>query len=310
MTTQSTGVHYRPAIDADLPAAYRVFRRSLAGYLERIGMGDPSMAEESGIAASWASQRPWMDHLVRTAAEHWVAIDDHDTIVGWALSVERDGMLELALFFVEPGVQARGIGRGLIERAFPIGRGRHRAIVATLDPRALGLYLRSGVSYQTIAADFIVRPRTSVLETDLDIIRLKPSEDGQAAVATIEFALTGHRRSVDHAFLADLRPLWVARRAGKAVAFAYGVTPGGYSAGPIAALDAQDLPALLAVVENDAASLAVEEFAFTVPLGATVAVDHLLFRGAKVDPFYILILADAPWLRSDRWILTGPGFLI
>ena len=116
-------------------------------------------------------------------------------------------------------------------------------------------------------------------------------------------------RRVDHAFLADLRPCWVARRTGKPVGFGYGVTPGGYSAGPIAALEARDLPALLSV-ENDAAAQMVEEFACTVPLSATVAVDHLLSRGARIDPFYILILADGPWLKADRWILTGPGFVI
>lgn len=60
----------------------------------------------------------------------------------------------------------------MLERAFPISRGRHRAIVATLGPRALGLYLRFGVGYQTTAADFIVRPRTSVVDTDLDIVRV------------------------------------------------------------------------------------------------------------------------------------------
>lgn len=75
-------------------------------------------------------------------------------------------------------------------------------------------------------------------------------------------------------------------------------------------MDAQDLPALLAVVENDAATQAVADFTFTVPFTTTVAVEHLLSRGAKIDPFYITILADAPWLRSERWILTGPRFLI
>jgi GNAT superfamily N-acetyltransferase len=310
MTTESAAVRFRPATAADVPGAYKVFRRSLADYLERIGMGDPSMVEDSAIATAWASQRPWMEHLVTTAGEHWIAIDDRDAIVGWALSVETDGLLELAMFFVDPGVQARGIGRGLLELAFPTGRGRHRAIIATLDPRALGLYLRFGVSNQTIAADFVVRPRPSELETDLDIVRLHPGGDGPEAIAAIEFALTAHRRPKDHAFLAELRPSWVARRAGDPVGFAYGVTPGGYSAGPIAALEARDLPALLTVVENDAAAQMTEEFAFTVPLSATVAVDHLLSRSAKIDPFYILILADGPWLKADRWILTGPGFVI
>ncbi len=310
MTTATEAVHFRRATDADFPPAYGVFRRSLADYLERIGMGDPALATEDGIAASLVARRPWMEHLVRTAAENWVATDDDGTIVGWALSVERDGMLELALLFVEPGVQARGIGRGLLDRAYPIGRGRHRSIVATLNPRALALYLRFGVSHRATAVDFIVRPRVSAMETDLEIARSNPGGPGLEAAGAIEFALTGHRRTVDHAFLAGLRPLWIARRAGAVVGFAYGVTADGDDAGPIAVLDPGDLAALITVVENDAAARAVEAFALLVPLDSKVAVGHLLDRGARIDTFYLAILTDGSWLPTDRWILTGPGYLI
>ena len=60
-------------------------------------------------------------------------------------SVERDAFLGVTFFFVDPEVQSKGLGRALLERAFPLGRGRHRAIFATEDPRALSLYMRFGV---------------------------------------------------------------------------------------------------------------------------------------------------------------------
>src|SRR5262249_8025679 len=88
-------------------------------------------------------------------------------VVGWAMSIERDGHLELTHFFVQPGVQAKGIGQGLIKRAFPADRPRYKSILATQDLRALPLYLRSGVNYVTTSADFIIAPKRIEPATDL-----------------------------------------------------------------------------------------------------------------------------------------------
>lgn len=304
----SRGVTYRPLIDVDTPAAFAVFRRSLFDYLFRIGMVDAATAADPPIESAWASQGAWIEHLSRTASENWVAQDSDGKVIGWAMSVERDGVLELTHFFVEPGTQTKGIGRELLARAFPLGRGRHRVILATQDPRALSLYLRFGVGYVTTSVDLFPAPEAVEVTSDLEFERLQPGDAAVDAVATVEEAVLGHHRDVDIRFLLENRPGWLARRNGEVVGVAFGAQ--GSNSGPIAALDPADMPALLEHVEREAHAAGVEELYFSVPMINTVAVRHLLARGFRLDPFYVKVLADEPSMRLDRWVHTGPAFIV
>ncbi len=86
-----------------------------------------------------------MDHVARTAAEFWIAEGADGEASGYARSIDRDGVFELTEFFVRPGTQSQGVGRELLERAFPAGRGHLRLIIATTDIRAISRYLRADV---------------------------------------------------------------------------------------------------------------------------------------------------------------------
>lgn len=303
------GPRFRPTSPDDLPAAYRVFRRSLFDYLHRIGLVDAATAADPPIGSGWASQQGWMRHLSATAAEDWVAEEPDGSIVGWAQSVERDGLLELTLFFVDPAAQTRGIGRGLLERAFPMGRGSARTIVATQDARALRLYLGAGVHYVTTSVDFIGRPSPITVATDLTIERADATAPADVeALLRVEQAVLGHRREVDLHFLLAERPAWIARRDGHVVGSAFGAAV--TNTGPIAALDPADLPALLATVEDEAATRGLEEFGFTIPLANHVATAYALERRLAIDPFYTLILASDERMQLDRWVHTQPAFIV
>jgi GNAT superfamily N-acetyltransferase len=293
---------------ADIPATYEVFRRSLFDYLHRIGAASAEEAADPPIAEGWQRQRPWIEHLVATAVENWVAEDSDGHIIGWAMSVERDGLLELTHFFVDPKVRSTGLGRALIERAFPARRGGHRAIIATQDPPAISLYLRSGVHSVTTSMELYRSPEQVSCATDLVIEPLDPGDAAIRSVGNLESVILGHRRDVDVAFLLRQRPAWIARREGSAVGFAFGAE--GMNAGPIAALDPADLPALLALVESDAAARKVETLSLVVPMVDHTAIAHLLARGFRIDPFYVFVLADADDMRLDRWVHTGPVFIL
>ena len=157
----------------DLRPAYEVFRQSLWDLMQRTGLipaGSPLDTEES-----WPRHRSLTEHIFTHAAEFWVA-EDTDGVAGMARSIERDGVLQLTEFFVHPRVQSRGVGRELLDRAFPLGRGRHRSILATQDSRALALYLRSGVHFQSTLVDFEVIPAPHEYETDLEFCLLYTSD--------------------------------------------------------------------------------------------------------------------------------------
>jgi len=285
-----------------------VFRRSLGAYLHRLGFIDSPTITDEMVRESWTVRRTWVEHLWRTAAENWVAVDPNGRVVGWAQSAERDGHLELTFFFVNPDVQSKGMGRALLDRAFPRDRAAHRAIFATQDPRALSLYLRSGVRFVTTVVDFAAKPRPTTVTTDLEIEPIMPGPAAIEVIAGIETAILGHRRDIDIAFLLDRRPAWLARRGGKVVGFAFGAR--GDTVGPLGVLEPDDMPALLAVVENEAAEVGVPELFFSTPLANAVAVDYFLGRGYRIDPFVAAILADDLSMHLDRWIHTNPSYIL
>lgn len=308
-------LRFRRRVATDMPDAYRVYRLSLFDYLHRTGQIDTETAANPAIEGSWLKWRPWIEHLAATAAEDWVAEDPDGRIVGWAQSVEREGMLELTLFFVDPTAQSRGIGRGLLERAFPLGRGHTRTIIATQDPRGLGLYLRFGVAFASTSVEFVGRPSRSEIATDLAIARVEAGHEpaAEGAIVDIERELLGHGRTEDTRFLLADRPVWLARRGGRVVGMAFGVSSlvsGPIGAGPVGALDPSDLPALMATIENEAAARGVEQLAFTIPLVNSIAVGHILERGFQIDPFYVVILSSDTRMRLDRWVHTGSEFIV
>ena len=73
----------------------------------------------------------------------------------------------------------------------------------------------------------------------------------------------------------------------------------------IGALEPGDMPALLDQIEDHAAEIGAANPYFSTPLPNHTAVAHLLGRGYTIDPFFASFLADADWLKLDRWIHTG-----
>ena len=83
----------------------------------------------------------------------------------------------------------------------------------------------------------------------------------------------------------------------------------GSSAGPAATLDAADLPCVLAHIEREAHSAGVAELAFTVPTNTGPAISWALEHGYRIDAFYEMLLADSPFMRLDRYVMSAPGFM-
>lgn len=309
-------ISLREARAGDLSAAYALFRRSIYDYLFRVGFVDEAAARNPPVESSWKRQGRWITHLWGTAAENWVAEGAGGGLVGWALSVLRDGHLELSMFFVEPGVQSGGIGRALLARAFPDGRARGKSIVATQDERALSLYLRSGVHHRTTSLDVKLVAGPVVPATDLVFERLAPGPEAISAIGALEREVLGFRRDEDIGFLLGMRPAFLARRGGRPAGYAFGIQPNPPdaddfepTAGPMAALDPADIPALIDHVTREGPE--GQGFFVTVPMANRVALDHLLrARGGRLDPFYLMILCSDDAARFDRYIHTSPSFIL
>jgi GNAT superfamily N-acetyltransferase len=285
---------------------YEIFRQTIMDLGERVGVMTITGGDDPAVLAGlWESRRPLFEHLPRTAEQFWIA-DDDGRPIGYARSTLRDGLRELTEFFVVPGAQSRGVGRELLARAFPSEGARWRAIVATTDPRALARYLKAGVYPRFPVGEFVRQAELAPMPpTDLAFEPVAASPETLAAVRETDLAVLGHARDADHAFLLAGRRCFLYRRGGRTVGYGYH----GHRAGPIALLDERDFPAVLTHAERAAAEQGAE-FGAETPLINRAAVDHLLARGCRLEPFLTLFLSDEPFGRFENYILTSPPFFM
>jgi GNAT superfamily N-acetyltransferase len=299
----------RPIRPDDAFALYEVFRRSLAGLLERINDPWPYDPTRPDEAAYWdARWRPMFEHLGAACDLAWVAESDGDA-VGYARSMRRGDTRELTEFFVLPEAAGRGLGRLLLEAALPDGEAAHRMIIATPDVSAQARYLRAGFRTHGVVADLRGSPDPTPVPTDLVARPIDVADPRDLdALAELDTRLLHGRRDADQRWFAAHRTGRLFLRDGRPAGYGWA----GWWAGPVAALDAHDLPAMLAMLEEVAAQDGREEIGWQVPQTAQPAVQHLLSRGYRLDPFPTFLMSDGPDLpgRFDRYLLTSPPFFV
>ena len=298
-------LEYRKFKPEDRTPVYRMFRESLWDYMLQNGLASPE--DENDIDEYFRQQQNLYVHLEQTASEDWVAVTGTGDLVGWARSIERDNHLQLTHFFVDPDAQGGGVGRELLDRAFPLDRGDQRSIIATTNTRALSLYLRQDVSFQGMAFSFYGEPNIREFDSDLDIEQVDASSRTLESIVDIDSQVLGYRRPIDLEFFMNQQPVFLFRSAGRLVAYAFGCD--GYSAGPAASLEPEYLPALLHQIERSACHSGMDSLWLTVPAAARQAVTWALSSGYKIDPFYEVLLARQPSMNLDRFIMTQSAFI-
>ena len=302
-------VRFRPGTRADSRLAYDIFVPTIDDLGRRTG-GNANSTATVEPSRAWERRRGLFDHLALTGDQWWFAEDEATgQAQGYARSILRDGVRELTEFFVLPEAQGGGIGRELLERAFPADGVRHRSIIATLDPPAIARYARTGLDGRLPMVFVEAAPRGISIPTDLIREAIDPGAPPFDELGRIDRAVIGFRRDVDHGWLASERPGWLYRRDGRAVAYAYHPIEPSWG-GPYAALAAADVPVLLAEAETHAAATGQATVAFDMALTARTALDHVLGRGFRVDPFVMLYFTDGPSDGLDRYVLTSPPFFL
>jgi len=298
---------FRPATAADSEACFRLFWTSITDLAARNGTPWEGTADDR-----WPGFRALYTLLAEIAAEWWVAEDAAGSqLIGYARSIERGadrGMFELSEFFVRPGHQSAGVGRELLHRAFPVGRGDVRVIIATGDVRAVARYHRADTSIQFPVLGLNGTPAHGAI----DDMHLEPMriEDSAAleVVAELERQLLDRDRGRHELqWLLERREGYLYTAAGRPVASAFIGLDG---CGPVAALDPAHLPEVLRHVESRAAALGRTELAFEVPAPNVTAIRHLLERGFQLDPFVTYFMANRPFGRFDRYLGFTPPFVL
>jgi GNAT superfamily N-acetyltransferase len=309
-------IFYRPGTIMDTYATFQVFMHSALDLSQRQGVVAITGGDDPAVLVElWEKRRSLMEHLTRSAEQFWVAEND-GKVIGYARSILRPSQaqvpggvqhLELTEFFVLPGEQSRGVGSELLRRVFPVESERlHRSIVATTDSRAMALYLRSNVYPRFPIINFERAPQVAESPTDLEIEPLTSDERSLAALSSLDDAVLGFQREVDHRWLFSDRQGYLYFRAGKIVGYGYV----GYRSGPFALLDASDFPAVLAHAESQAALAGYSTFGVETPMINRRAVDYLLGRGFRLSPFIALFLCDKPFGRFENYLAIAPPFIL
>jgi GNAT superfamily N-acetyltransferase len=295
----SADVEIRRGTPADTRACFEVFLESAVDLTRRIGT--PWDADPNDV---WAKFEPIFRRL-EDIPDWWVAEAERGGLIGYARSVARDGLFELTEFFVRPGRQSAGVGRRLLELAFPADRGEVRAIIATVDLRALSRYYAAGT-----VARFPIVSMTAPPMAD-EQIALEAVRAGSGDIPTlagIERQVLEFDRGTDElAWLLEQREGYLYRRDRKFIGLGF-IGPSG--TGPIAALDPADQAAILVHLEARAKALGRSEVSFEVPMINEVAMRHLLSRRYRMDAFLTLLLSSRPFGQFDRFMGFSPPFFL
>ena len=297
-------ITYRKGTVEDSYAVFQVFTQSIMDLGTRTntmaitGGNDPAV-----LQSLWQRRQPMFEFLARGAAQFWVA-ERGDQIVGYARSMEHDGVMDLTEFFVLPNQQSGGVGRELLARAFPKSAARYRVIVATLDERAIIHYLKAGVYGRFPIKYFYRKAEKVVLKTDLHVEPMRLDAHLQD-INRIDQQVIGHVRGTIHRWLASTREGYIYKRAGNVVGYGYV----GSGHGPFAVLDENDLPAVLAYTESLLAERG-EEFGVETPLINRKAIEYLTERKYQMDSFTVLFMSNEPFGKFENYLCFSPIFFI
>lgn len=300
-------VVYRRGTLEDAYPVFVLFEETLHDMLIRFGQTpDQDWDDPEKLAKMWSLRGRLYEHLAKTADEFWLAEQD-GTLIGFARSLLHGDLRELTEFFVKPGVQAKGIGRELFRRAFPIRGSERRSIIATLDVRAQAHYLKSGVRQRFLVMYLGGVPQGRETGGQIRAVELVPAEETFDFLDAVDRQVLGFSRRDVHEFLLADRPGFrYQTEKGKTLGYGYV----GEASGPFALLDHSAFPAVLALAETEAARRGQTWMGFEVPGANQQALDVLLGRGFRLDPFMAVYMSSHPLPHPENYILTSPPFVL
>jgi GNAT superfamily N-acetyltransferase len=310
-----TGISFRVGTERDLPECNRIWREAIDAYLLPMGF-PPLPADNPGL-------RRLHEHTLATDPSRFVVAERRHgsggtggaRVVAFGSAVERGDLWFLSMLFVEPGEQARGLGRALLAEILPAAT-RKRVLATCTDsaqPISNGLYASFGIVPRMPLFNLVGRPYQDApwpaLPGDIVVERVRDgaawANDGE--VHDLDRALLGFAHPEDHAFVLDEPRHGFAFRGpdGRLVGYGYAGDVG--RVGPIAVSDARLLAPvlghLLRTVEPRGAS------SVWLPGDAGDAIGVAIRAGLRIDGFPIL----AGWSRSfadfTRYVPTSPGLI-
>ena len=143
----------RPMTEDDIPAVHDLMGAAFGDLERRLG------AKYAGPHPMLANTQVRFGRVLSADPGGSFVAENRRRIVGCASSIVREGLWGLSMFIVDPATQGTGIGRELLANAAAYGDGcRGRVILASRDPRAIGMYARLGLDlHPSVSAQGVPR---------------------------------------------------------------------------------------------------------------------------------------------------------
>lgn len=305
-------IAFRPAVEADLLDCHRIWRDALDAYLGRLGF--PKLPEDNpGVRRLHA-------HALGTDPRRFMVAErslnrGERRVVAFGSAMERGDMWFLSMLFVEPGEQARGLGRALLERMLP--ESLDGGVLATCtdagQPISNGLYATFGITPRMPMFHVVGRPLPGFDWPGLpDGVRAERVEHparwrDSAELAAFDRSVLGFAHPEDHRFLQDEpRHAFTYRGSdGQLLGYGYAGEIGRIS--PIAVAEPDLLSPvlghLLAAVQPRGAS------AVWLPGAAGDVLATAIRAGLRIEGFPVLVGWSRPFADFSRYVPISPGLV-
>jgi predicted N-acetyltransferase YhbS len=310
---------FREGRPSDLRATFDLGGRALRDAIERSGPAlSATPPDRAFLEEAWGPQRTLLEFIsAQDGTGFWVC-EEEEQIVGYVRVARFTGMDELSDIAVSPEHSGQGIGKGLLERAWPGSptRERGRVVVTLGTPADLTLYTRFGV--MPAAGHWHLRHRAEAylerrsLETDgaePDVHVLTPDRAVEAW-KRLEPVAIGHERPSLHEFFGRTRSCLAVmdEEMGVAKALCW-VSPDG-DIGPAVGATPEDLvPVVLAALDRIAKGQAPELLGLYCTTDAWWLLDRLRRLGFHLYwPSWVMSSVPLPGL--DRYLPTRPPRLL
>jgi GNAT superfamily N-acetyltransferase len=296
-------ISIRPAISKDLESAAGLVQRSINDLRVRHGL-EPSMPFRPPLFQAFC--------LSEDPSGLWVA-DDNGAMVGFGFSWVVADFWYLAQLFIEPGLQAGGVGRQLLFKTLQQAEranATNRALITfAYNSSSTGLYVKHGLYpreplYRMSAPAQEVGRRLAGSSFDCRATESRPMNEQFGA---IDEEVLGFRRDRHHAFLSrtNVRTFTIEKH-GSAAGYAYVSLDG--QIGPFAVAPRADVSqaigaTMAAALETDAQHLSIIVPGASEPIMARVT--ELGFR--IMDP--LVLMAAKPFGNWRNYAPRDPGYM-
>lgn len=310
---------FREGRASDLRSTFDLGGRALREAVARSGPAlSATPPDRAFLEEAWGPQRALLEFISAQPGDGFWVCESAEDLVGYVRVARFTGMDELTDIAVAPEHMGQGIGKALLERAWPESPSpeRGRVVVTLGTPADLTLYTRFGV--MPAAGHWHLRHRAEAylerrsLETDASEPAVHGLTPDRAVEAwkRLEPAAIGHERPSLHEFFGRTRGCLAVmdKETGVAKGLCW-VSPDG-DIGPAVGATPEDLvPVVLAALDRVAKSQSPELLGVYCTTDAWWLLDRLRRLGFHLYwPSWVMSSVPLPGL--DRYLPTRPPRLL